>query len=91
MTPIRPAGYPATPPANPAADQARLAAQRAFFDQAMGRAGGPRPAQAAAPAPVTAATAPTLVVRPSAAASQSQAGEPAAKPLRPGSLLDIRV
>jgi len=76
------------PPAQPApttgADAARLAAQRAFFQQAMGR-----PA-ATAPATPTAAQAPpqpvrTVELRPAANA------EPPTKILRPGSLLDIRV
>lgn len=81
MTPIRPGMPPAQPATSTAADAARLAAQRAFFQQAMGR-----PA-AAAPAPVQATAAPvrTVELRPSPSA------EAPAKVLRPGSLLDIRV
>lgn len=90
MNPIRPAGYPAPQPANPAADQARLAAQRAFFDQALGRAGAPVKAQPttvvqAAPA------APAPAAQPLRAAPQAQAVDAPAKPPRPGSILDIRV
>jgi hypothetical protein len=76
------------PPAQPAptggADAARLAAQRAFFQQAMGR---PAAAATAAPATAQAPTQPvrTVELRPAANA------EPPAKILRPGSLLDIRV
>jgi hypothetical protein len=84
VTPIRPAGYPTPPPANPAADAARLSAQRAFFDAALGRAGASRPAQAPAAVGSTAPLA-RRELRPDPAA------EAPAKPLRPGSLLDIRV
>jgi hypothetical protein len=92
-TPIRPNAFP-TPAAQPSpSDAARSAAQRAFFDAAMGRSGAPAataaPAAPAAAAPLTAifrpATAPRAEIRPSADA------EPPAKILRPGSLLDIRV
>jgi hypothetical protein len=82
VNPIRPA--PLSPPDRQVApardDAAKLAAQRAFFQAAMGIA----PAQAAAPAPAYAA--PVRVERtpePATAAPQ--------KILRPGSLLDIRV
>jgi hypothetical protein len=90
VNPIRPAGYPIQPPANPAADSARLAAQRAFFDQALGRAGGPAPTQAAAAPQAVAAASPVAAqpVRPVAAPQDSEG--PAKLP-RPGSLLDIRV
>jgi hypothetical protein len=81
LTPIRPGMPPAQPATSPAADAARLAAQRAFFQEAMGR-----PA-AATPAPVQAAAPPirTVELRPTPNA------EAPAKVLRPGSLLDIRV
>ena len=92
MTPIRPNAFPVQPPATPGvgADAARQAAQKAFFDAAMGRtapsAAGPAP-QAARPAIFTPAASPPqrAEIRPDSAA------EPPAKPLRPGSLLDIRV
>ena len=81
MTPIRPGMPPPQPAAGAAADAARLAAQRAFFQQAMGR-----PA-ATAQTPVQAAATPvrTVELRPAPSA------EAPAKILRPGSLLDIRV
>ena len=76
------------PPAQTApsagADAARLAAQKAFFQQAMGRpaaAAAPTPAAVQAPLP----TVRTVQLQPSASA------EAPAKILRPGSLLDIRV
>ena len=98
MTPIRPAAFtPVQTPASAGADAARTAAQRAFFDQAMGRAGAPaapqapqaaaqvRTAQAAASAPAQAVFSGPREIRPDPAA------EAPAKMLRPGSLLDIRV
>ncbi len=91
MTPIRPNAFP-TPSAQPSpADAARTAAQRAFFDAAMGRSTAP----AAHTAPVAAAQ--TAVFTPSAAPVQraeirpAPNAEPPTKVLRPGSLLDIRV
>ncbi len=90
MNPIRPAGYPVQPPANPAADAARQQAQRAFFDQALGRAGGAQPTQqtAAPQAPVAAAPAAFQPIRTVPTAPPDDA--PAKLP-RPGSMLDIRV
>lgn len=82
MTPIRPGQPPASPASTTGADAARLAAQRAFFQQAMGR-----PAAAAIPAPIQAAATPVRSVELRPAAN----GEPPTKVLRPGSLLDIRV
>jgi len=87
LSPIRPDAFP-TPLARPADDAARLAAQRAFFDAALGRAGAPAPASA----PV-AATAPSPVpmrAQPVQRMPDPDAEAPA-RPLRPGSLLDIRV
>ena len=87
MTPIRPNAFP-LPAAQPSpADAARSAAQRAFFDAAMGRAAAPAPA----------AQSQTAVFTPSTASAQrvelrpAPDAEPPAKLLRPGSLLDIRV
>ena len=84
MTPIRPGMPPAQPASTAGADAARLAAQRAFFQQAMGR---PSTAQAPAPGAAQPPAQPLRAVelRPAANA------EPPAKILRPGSLLDIRV
>jgi len=87
LTPIRP-GMPLTSPApNAGADAARLAAQKAFFQQAMARSAGAAPAAAPAPIQARAAVVPvrTVEVRPAPGA------EAPAKILRPGSLLDIRV
>ena len=91
MTPIRPNAFP-TPTAQPSpADAARSAAQRAFFDAAMGRSAAP----ASQAAPVAAAQAP--VFAPSTAPVQraeirpAPNAEPPTRLLRPGSLLDIRV
>jgi hypothetical protein len=88
VTAVRPPIFPPSHAAQPARpDAARLAAQKAFFDLALGKAA--QPAQAAAtvaaaapnPAPA-AASAPRI---PAADAEKPQ------KTLRPGSLLDIRV
>jgi len=66
------------------ADAARLAAQKAFFQQAMGRtAAAATPPPAAVQTPVPAVR--TVQLQPSANA------EAPTKILRPGSLLDIRV
>lgn len=91
MTPIRPNAYPPqtapTTVAGQAADAARAAAQKAFFDAAMGRAAAPTAPQAPQ-APQ--ATAFNPVARPQVQPAAT-GGEPPAKILRPGSLLDIRV
>jgi hypothetical protein len=91
VTPIRPNAFP-LPSAQPSpADAARSAAQRAFFDAAMGRSGAP------APTAQPAATSAAAVFTPSTAPAQrvdlrpAPNAEPPAKLLRPGSLLDIRV
>ena len=89
MTPIRPNAFAAPPPATPlggaGADAARAAAQKAFFDAAMGRTAAPAAAQAAPGFAPAAAAGPRAEIRPDPAA------EAPAKLLRPGSLLDIRV
>lgn len=79
MNPVRPSPMsPLERSIQPARDEAKLAAQRAFFQAAMGRAGAPD-SPAAAPAPVHAQR-----------THDAQAPAPQ-KILRPGSLLDIRV
>jgi hypothetical protein len=83
VTPIRPGMPPAQPASSSGADAARLAAQRAFFQQAMGRPAAAAPAAAQTPTPAPAMR--TVELRPAVDA------EPPAKILRPGSLLDIRV
>jgi hypothetical protein len=78
---IRPANLtPASPIARPV-DAARLAAQKAFFEAALGKA----PTAAASPSPVAAAQAAPVQRVPELDAPKPQ------KLLRPGSLLDIRV
>ena len=86
MTTIRPNVFPQQAPLGGQRDDAgKLAAQRAFFEAAVVRAGGP--SAAAAP------SAPAEPVAP-ARAAQVAASAPAETPQRiprPGSLLDIRV
>ena len=83
MADIRPTSWqPAAAPTAPA----RTAAQRAFFDAALGRAGAPT--TAAAPVPAVAPSAPAPQ-KPLQASAMSE--EPPKKILRPGSLVDIRV
>lgn len=85
MTTIRPNLLPQTPQRAPNEDSARLAAQRAFFNAAMGQAQADAAPRASATAP--AVTQPAPVNRIDAAASS----EAPQKILRPGSLLDIRI
>jgi len=89
VNPIRPTGPFVPQPANTGADAARLAAQRAFFDQAMGRAAPAARPQATAVVQAVQAPAPSIQAPRTAAVEASS--EAPAKPLRPGSLLDIRV
>ena len=100
MTPIRPSALPVQPPANSVAgvgaDAQRAAAQRAFFDAAMGRAAAPgAPAAPQAPAAAAATRAafftPAQAPAPRAEIRPDPSAEAPAKVLRPGSLLDIRV
>ena len=83
MTPIR-SGLPPTA-APSAATPGRLSAQKAFFEIAAGKAGAVAPT--APPAPEAA---PKAAAAPRPLAGPAGAGAPA-RPLRPGSLLDIRV
>jgi len=80
MADIRPTSFP--PPTAAPSSPARTAAQRAFFDSAMGRAGAAAPA--AEPVKAAAPVAQRVV-------RESIPEEPPKKILRPGSLLDIRV
>ena len=86
VTPIRPGMPPVQPAPSPGGDAARQAAQRAFFELAMGRAqrAGCRPRRAGSSA-VAQSGSRIAEIRPAARA------EAPARPLRPGSLLDIRV
>lgn len=79
--PIRP-GFAPFPPAAPQPSAQALAAQRAFFQAAMDRAGAP-----ATPPPIAKPTTPAQAPTATAAAPEA-----ASEPLpRPGRYLDIRV
>ncbi len=84
MTTIRPNLFPQTPQRSPNEDSAKLAAQRAFFNAAMGET------QAAA-APRATAAAPPVVQAPQVNRIDAAQSEAPQKILRPGSLLDIRI
>ena len=96
MTAVRPPVWPTvTPPASGGAGNARAAAQRAFFDQALSKAAAPQaqvqPQPAQVQAPVVRAE---TRVQPAAQRVQSVFVQPTEQPqkiLRPGSLLDIKV
>ena len=83
-TPIRPGMPPLAPAAASQRSPAALAAQRAFFQQALAQASQP----AAAPAVAQAAQPATTPVTAAPAAASSAAVEPAP---RLGRYLDIRV
>jgi hypothetical protein len=87
VTAVRPPIFPPqrqAPSAPQRPDAAKLAAQKAFFEAALGRAQAPAAAQPAAPTAVS-----------SPAAAPRRMPEPGAETprtiLRPGSLLDIKV
>jgi len=85
LAPIRPQIHPGAAPTRPA-DPARLAAQKAFFDMALGKAAG-----ASAPTGPAVST-PAAAPQPAVANRTPDSNAPApTKTLRPGSLLDIRV
>lgn len=92
MNPVRPNIWANVPP--PGQGVAKSAAQRAFFDAALGKAAGAPQQAPAAATPVRA----TPVQSQTQAAPQpvqrmptAQPAEPPTRILRPGSLLDIRV
>lgn len=87
MNPVRPTTLPPTAPGQVQrpADAARAAAQKAFFEAALGRTSAPAPAPVAQAAPPVASGAAPVQRTPDPQAAQPQ------KILRPGSLLDIRV
>ncbi|HRD29523.1 MAG TPA: hypothetical protein PLO65_14580 [Caulobacter sp.] len=95
MTPVRPNVWANVPPPAQGSGQgaARSAAQRAFFDAALGKAATTTPAQPqtapakAVPLQTQAPSAPQPLQR----TPSAQPDEPPARILRPGSLLDIRV
>ncbi|THD77495.1 MAG: hypothetical protein E7812_16355 [Phenylobacterium sp.] len=84
MTAVRPPIFPPSRPVDALqrADQTKLAAQKAFFDAALGK-----PAATVAAAQQTAPAAPA--VRPQRIPDPT--AEAPTKILRPGSLLDIRI
>ena len=92
MNPIRPNGLPFTPSSqgnSAAPDAARSAAQKAFFDAAMGRTSAPQTPATIAPRPVAQTS---FAVAPQRAEIRpTQSAEAPARLLRPGSLLDIRI
>ncbi len=93
MSTIRPPVWPQAPSQAPGgarapADSARAAAQKAFFEAALGRAQGP----AAPEAPRAAEAAPPVVhAIPLRETRIDPAEEPPQRILRPGSLLNILV
>ena len=84
MNPVRPNIWANVPPPGQGAGPARTAAQRAFFDQALGKATGAAQAQ-----PQTAVV--QAQAQPVQRMPADQPTEQPTKILRPGSLLDIRV
>lgn len=89
MNPVRPNVWASVPPPAQGQGAVKTAAQRAFFDQALGKATGTPQAQPqTAPVradPVQAQPAPLQRM------PTSQPTDDPARILRPGSLLDIRV
>jgi hypothetical protein len=90
VTVVRPPVWPpVTPPASGGAGNARTAAQRAFFEAALGKTAAPQGRPTPAPA-VRAETVP----QPAAQRVRTEFVQPTEQPqkiLRPGSLLDIKV
>jgi hypothetical protein len=84
--PIRPVSWP-TAPSAPARADPKAAAQRAFFEQALGRMTNPAPTQAVVQ---TAPTPPAIRPRPVDLKIDIPEAPPARIP-RPGSILDIKV
>lgn len=94
MTAVRPPVWPAaTPPASGGAGNARAAAQRAFFEAALGKASAPQAQAQPTPVQAPVVRAETRI-QPAAQRVQSTFVQPTEQPqkiLRPGSLLDIKV
>jgi len=93
VTVVRPPVWPAvTPPASGGAGNARTAAQRAFFEAALGKAGAPTAQPQATQAPaVRVETAPQPAAQRVRNEFFQTPTEQPQKILRPGSLLDIKV
>jgi hypothetical protein len=96
--PIRPLPPGQTPGVSPAPTRSpeALAAQRAFFASALGKAGAPAAATPQAPVArprtVAEAAAPIAAAKTQAPAQLPAPGDaPPARILRPGSLIDIKV
>jgi hypothetical protein len=90
IQPPRPGSTPQLPVRSTPASGARAAAQRAFFDAALNKAGAP---VAAAPVRQPAQTSATSAVQPAVTRlrAESVQAEAPTRILRPGSLLDIKV
>lgn len=86
MNPVRPNIWANVPPPGQGAGPAKTAAQRAFFDQALGKATGAAEAQ-----PQAAVVQAQAQPQPAQRMPTDQPAEQPTKILRPGSLLDIRV
>lgn len=84
MDPIRTGPAPAQTRIDPPAADARTAAQRAFFDAALGRT-------TSSPAAVPVAETARSLSQPAVQRTAAAAAADPQRPLRPGSLLDIRV
>ncbi len=89
MNPVRPPAYPPVPLASNGPGAVKTAAQRAFFDTALGKATAA--ATGVPQAQTAAAQAPTVYAQPVHRMPSGDQAEPPQKILRPGSLLDIRV
>lgn len=88
MTTIRPNILPPSHQGPQPQDRDRMAAQRAFFAQAMGQA---QAATSPAPSPVSAPVSSGATVAAARTTASPSSAEAPQKILRPGSLIDIRV
>ncbi len=86
IPPIRPGSTPQLPARTTPASGARAAAQKAFFDAALNKAGAPV-------APTAAPRVQPTAVQPAVTRLRAEAVQPEqpTRILRPGSLLDIKV
>ena len=91
--PIRPPAWPQATGVTPARPDPRREAQRAFFQQALGRSGA-----SSTPAAPAAAQTPAVIAQPAAGPPRQRVDlkidlppEPGGKILRPGSIIDIKV
>ena len=91
LPPIRPGSTPPLPARTTPVGGARAAAQRAFFEAALTKAGAPAAAQAPAPVQATSAVQPSVTrLRGETVMPQPEPEAPTRYP-RPGSLVDIKV